>query len=202
MTKNKEKKEVNIWKRIINISFTVILIIIAMITIDYVRVTKYGYTPLFAIKTLELKDGGTKEYMGLGYKVIDYNQIQGRRDIEIGFWNLERNSKPIDISDVDLAIEFTKDEVKAYNKYYKKFLRVKSTLKKVNEKKNIITLGYTDEDGKYSVDIICNLVPEQTNISSFEKDKEITIIGTVKNYKGATKKENKRLYIKNCIAQQ
>lgn len=202
MKKEKGKKEKNIWKKIINIVFTIVVIIITIITIDYIRVTKFEYTPLFAFKTTEYKDGGTKEYYGLGYKVIDYNQIQGRRDMEIGLWNLKHNSKPIDIEDVDLAIELTKDEVKTYNKYYKKFLRIKSNLKDINEKKNIITLGYTDEGGKYSVDIICNLVPEQTNISSFEKDKEITIIGTVNNYKGSTKKENKRLYIKNCIAQQ
>lgn len=202
MSKEKTKKEKNIYKRIINIVFGLLLIIIAIITTDYIRVAKYEYTPLFAIKTKEYKDGGTKVYMGLGYKVIDYNQIQGRRDIEIGLWNLKTNSKPIDIDDVDLAIEFTKDEVKAYNKFYKKFLRVKSTLKEINEKKNTVTLGYTDEDGKYSIDIICKLVPEQTNIVSFEKDKAITIIGTVKEYKGATKKDNKTLYIRNCIAQQ
>lgn len=202
MAKNNETKARKIWKKIINIVFTIIIIIIAIITIDYIRVAKFEYTPLFAIRTETLKDGGTTEYYGLGYKVIDYNQIQGRRDIEIGLWNMKRNSAPIDISDVDLAIEFTKDEEKTYNKYYKKFLRIKSTLKEINEKTNTITLGYSDEDGKYSLDIICKLVPEQTNISSFEKDKEITIIGTVKNYKGSTKKENKRLYIKNCIAQQ
>ncbi len=202
MAKNNETKARKIWKKIINILFTIIIIIIAIITIDYIRVAKFEYTPLFAIRTETLKDGGTTEYYGLGYKVIDYNQIQGRRDIEIGLWNMKRNSAPIDISDIDLAIEFTKDEEKTYNKYYKKFLRIKSTLKKINEKTNTITLGYSDEDGKYSLDIICKLVPEQTNISSFEKDKEITIIGTVKNYKGSTKKENKRLYIKNCIAQQ
>ena len=202
MAKNNETKARKIWKKIINIVFTIIIIIIAIITIDYIRVAKFEYTPLFAIKTETLKDGGTTEYYGLGYKVIDYNQIQGRRDIEIGLWNMKRNSAPIDISDIDLAIEFTKDEEKTYNKYYKKFLRIKSTLKEINEKTNTITLGYSDEDGKYSLDIICKLVPEQTNISSFEKDTEITIIGTVKNYKGSTKKENKRLYIKNCIAQQ
>ncbi|MBR3146460.1 MAG: hypothetical protein IKF47_04265 [Bacilli bacterium] len=202
MAKNNETKARKIWKKIINILFTIIIIIIAIITIDYIRVAKFEYTPLFAIRTETLKDGGTTEYYGLGYKVIDYNQIQGRRDIEIGLWNMKRNSAPIDISDIDLAIEFTKDEEKTYNKYYKKFLRIKSTLKEINEKTNTITLGYSDEDGKYSLDIICKLVPEQTNISSFEKDKEITIIGTVKNYKGSTKKENKRLYIKNCIAQQ
>ena len=192
----------NIWKRIINIVFSIIIIIIAMIVTDYVRVTKFEYTPIFAVKTLELKDGGTTEYMGLGYKVIDYNQIQGRRDIEMGLWNMKRNSSPIDLSDVDLAIEFTTDEVVAYKKYYKEFVRIKSTLVEKNEKDNILTLRYTDEDGKYTLDTICKLVPEQTNISSFEKDKEITIIGTVKNYVGATKKKNKQIYIKNCIAQQ
>ncbi|MBR5370026.1 MAG: hypothetical protein IK137_01845, partial [Bacilli bacterium] len=139
----------NIWKRIINLVFTIIIIIIAMIVIDYVRVNRFEYTPLFAIKTLELKDGGTKEYTGLGYKVIDYNEIQGRRDIEIGLWNMERNSTPIEISDVDLAIEFTNDEGKAFTKYYKKFLKIKSTVLETNEKENKILLRYTDEDGKY-----------------------------------------------------
>ena len=200
--KPKETKSRRIWKRVINLLFIIAVIVIIMVTTDYIRVTKFEYTPVFAIKTLELKDGGTTEYMGLGYKVIDYNQIQGRRDIEIGLWNLKRNSDPIDISDVDLAIEFTNDEVKAYKKYFKKFLRLKSTLIESSEKENIITLRYTDEDGKYTLDTICKLVPEQTNISSFEKDKEITVIGTVKNYVGATKDNNKQIYIKNCIAQQ
>lgn len=191
----------NTWKRIINVVFSIIVIIIIMITVDYIRVTKYGYTPLFAIKTLELKDGGTKEYTGLGYKVIDYNEIKGRRDIEIGLWGMKRNSKPIEISDVDLAIAFTNDEVKAYKKYYKKFMKIKSKVLETKEKENTIVLRYNDEDGKYTLDMICELVPEQTNIKAFEKDKEITIIGTVKNYKGSIKKENKRLYIKNCIAE-
>ena len=191
----------NTWKRIINVVFSIIVIIIIMITVDYIRVTKYGYTPLFAIKTLELKDGGTKEYTGLGYKVIDYNEIKGRRDIEIGLWGMKLNTKPIEISDVDLAIAFTNDEVKDYKKYYKKFMKIKSKVLETKEKENTIVLRYNDEDGKYTLDIICELVPEQTNIKAFEKDKEITIIGTIKNYKGSTKKENKRLYIKNCIAE-
>ena len=198
----KESKPRRIFKRIINLVFTIIIIIMIMIVTDYIRVTRFEYTPVFAVKTQELKDGGTIEYTGLGYKVIDYNQIQGRRDIEIGLWNMKRNTTPIEMSDVDLAIEFTENEGKAFTKYYKKFLRIKSTLVETNEKENTITLRYTDEGGKYTLDTICKLVPEQTNISSFEKDKEITIIGTVKNYVGSTKKKNKQIYIKNCIAQQ
>ena len=189
------------WKRIINVVFSIIIIIVIMITVDYIRVTKYGYTPVFAIKTLELKDGGTKEYTGLGYKVIDYNEIQGRRDIEIGLWGMKRNSKPIEISDVDLAIAFTTDEVKAYKKYYNKFIKTTSTVLETSEKENKIILRYNDEGGKYTLDIICDLIPEQTNISSFEKDKEIIVKGTVKKYVGATKKKNKQIYIKNCIAE-
>jgi len=191
----------NTWKRIINVVFSIIIIIIIMVTVDYIRVTKYGYTPVFAVKTLELKDGGTKEYTGLGYKVIDYNEIQGRRDIEIGLWGMKRNSTPIEVADVDLAIAFTTDEVKAYKKYYNKFVKITSTVLKTNEKDNNITLRYTDEGGKYTLDIICDLVPEQTNISAFEENKNVTVIGTVKKYVGATKKKNKQIYIKNCMAE-
>jgi len=37
--------------------------------------------PVFAIRTHLYKDGGTSIYQGLGYKVIDYNQIDGRKDV-------------------------------------------------------------------------------------------------------------------------
>lgn len=36
---------------------------------------------LFAIKTNRYKDGGTPVYIGVGYKMIDYNQIDGRKDV-------------------------------------------------------------------------------------------------------------------------
>jgi len=189
-------------KFIINIFFTVIILIIAIITIDIVRVAKYDKTPLFAFQTKTYKDGGTKEYVGLGYKVIDYYQLQGRRDIEIGTWDLKYTNNPITIQDIDLAIDLNNDEVKTYKTYYKKFVRIVSTLKKVDKKNKKIILGYTDEDGKYSVDIICNVVDEQTNLSKLEKDKQITIIGTFKDYKTKTNKTNRKVYIKDCIAEQ
>jgi hypothetical protein len=37
--------------------------------------------PLFAILTNLYKDGGTSVYTGLGYQVIDYNQVDGRKDV-------------------------------------------------------------------------------------------------------------------------
>ena len=190
------------YKRIINIFFIVILVIIAMITTDYIRVAKYEKKPLFAIKTKTYKDGGTKVYTGLGYKVIDYNQLQGRRDIEIGTWSIKYNNKPVTYQDIDLAIAFNDDEEKTYKENYKKFVRIVSTLKSVDKKNKKLILGYTDEDGKYSLDITCDLVAEQLNIDKFEENKQITIIGTVKDYKVKTNKNNRHIYIKDCIAEQ
>lgn len=52
-----------------------------MIRTDY-HLAKEEKQPIFAKKTTMAKDGGTIEYLGLGYKVTDYNKIDGRQDIE------------------------------------------------------------------------------------------------------------------------
>ena len=198
---NVDKKYL-ISKILINTFFILSIIIIAIISTDYIRVAKYNKKPLFVIKKKEYKDGGTKEYIGIGYKVIDYNQLQGRRDIEIGTWKLKYNTNPITLEDIDLAIEITDNEENTYKKYYKKFVRIISTLKSIDKKNNNLILEYTDEDGKYSLDIYCRLVDDYKNIDNIEKEKSITIIGTVDKYKTKTKKSNKRIYINNCFAEQ
>ncbi|MBS8263921.1 hypothetical protein DYI25_05665 [Mesobacillus boroniphilus] len=47
---------------------------------DY-YLAKEDKPPNFSILSNVYKDGGTKVYTGLGYKVIDYNQIDGRKDV-------------------------------------------------------------------------------------------------------------------------
>ena len=195
MKRKKDNKNYRKSRIIINIIFTIIMIWLVLICIDTISVNKYNKGPYFAIKLKESKYG-YKEYYGLGYKVIKYNQENGRRDMEIGSWNLKANYTPIDMEDIDLAIEFQKDEVATYKKYYKKFVRIYSSVKEIN--KSNIVIGYNDEDNKYTLDIICNM----KNTRNLEKDKEIIIVGTINDYKGSTKKENKRLYISNCLAAQ
>jgi len=53
--------------------------------------------PKFAIHTSTYKDGGTKEYYGLGYKIIKYNVMGNNGEItknnsEIGSFFLKYNS--------------------------------------------------------------------------------------------------------------
>ena len=94
---DKKVKRTGLFYKIINIIFILIIIIIIIITTDVILVGKYNKGPIFAIPLKEYKDGGTKEYYGLGYKVIKYKQLQGRKDKVIGTYKLKYNTTPINI---------------------------------------------------------------------------------------------------------
>lgn len=183
-------------QKIMNIILTIILIIMILSIIDIIAVVKYNKGPFFAIPTVQYKDGGTKEYYGLGYKVISYHQIQGRRDKELGFWNLQYNTNAITIQDLDLAIELKENRDAFYQNYYRKFVRVISTLQEVDLEKYQIRIGYLDEDEKYSLNIICDIAKDQIGLDTLEVGKPITIIGTMSKW------QNQELYVTNCFAEQ
>lgn len=185
---------------IINIVFTILIIIMIMISIDVICVARYNKGPFFTIKTHTYKDGGTKVYHGIGYKVIKYNQIQGRRDMEIGTWGLKYSDKPTEVSALDLAIEFTNKPTDTYKKYYKEFLQVTGEFISKDEDKNTLTLGYIDEDGKYTLDIICTMA-EKNTITEIDEKNEVTIIGTVESYDLNADGTDKTLYINNCFVE-
>lgn len=195
---NTEKK----YKRIINIVFTIIVLVLAIIAIDVISVARYNVGPFFAIPVEKYKDGGSKAYYGLGYKVIKYHQIQGRRDTEIGFWNLKYNANPVTVKDIDLAIELNENGTDTYKKYYKKFVRIVSTLEKKDTKNNKITLSYQDEGKKYSLDIECSMATKKSALENLSENKAITIIGTVTDYEFKTKEKPNKFFISNCFAEQ
>ena len=196
-----EDRKIRRAKLIINIIFSIIVLLIILVAVDIICVSRFEKGPFFAIPTHTYKDGGTKEYYGLGYKVIKYKQYQGRRDMEIGKWSLKYNAEPITVKDVDMAIAFNDNTAKTYEEYYKKFVRIISTLEKVDKKNHAITIGYNDEGGKYSLDIKCDIVKEQKDID-FEEGKEITIIGTMTDFKPKTENTPNTVYISNCFAEQ
>jgi hypothetical protein len=73
----------DLMKRKLYYIFTIFLICpVLFFTVD-LSLAKLNKPPLFAITTAMYKDGGTKEYKGLGYKVIDYNELdgEGRQDV-------------------------------------------------------------------------------------------------------------------------
>lgn len=56
---------------------------ITVFFIDY-QLAVHQHNPFFAATSRVYKDGGTTEYKGIGYKVVDYNQLMnknGRTDV-------------------------------------------------------------------------------------------------------------------------
>ena len=195
----KEKKTPN-YKKIINICFAIIMAILIMVAIDVISVGRYNRGPYFAVQTKEYDDGGTKEYVGLGYKVIDYKQMNGRQDKVIGSFSLEYNTDVLEVKDIDLAIEFTANEEKAYRNYYKNFVRIESKLKSMDFDNNTIVFGYVDEGGKYSLEMTCNMASEKEELVNIDVDQEVYVTGTITNYKFKTDKTTGKLILSDCFA--
>ena len=87
----------------------IVVLGIVFFTVDYNRV-KNQKKPIFCIQSPAgvILDGGTIEYFGLGYKVIDFHTIAGFDDIKIGTWFMDYND--------------FEEEIKAYEKKYKEKL--------------------------------------------------------------------------------
>ena len=71
-----------------------VLIILGLIffVVDYNRV-KNNERPIFCIHNPAgaMNDGGTVEFFGLGYKVIDFRTLAGFDDLKIGTWFMDYN---------------------------------------------------------------------------------------------------------------
>lgn len=77
--------------KVISIVLVMVIILgLIFFTVDYNRV-KNKQRPVFCINTSSYEDGGTIEYLGLGYKVIDFHTIAGFDDIKIGTWFMDYN---------------------------------------------------------------------------------------------------------------
>ncbi len=67
----------------------IITIILIFFAIDIYRL-RINKEPIFCINTITYRDGGSKEYLGIGYKIIKYNS-NNRQDFEVGTWFLKYN---------------------------------------------------------------------------------------------------------------
>ena len=77
--------------KLIGVIWGIIVILgIIFFSIDYNRV-KNQEKPIFCIQNPAgiMLDGGTIEYFGLGYKVIDFHTLAGYDDIKIGTWFMD-----------------------------------------------------------------------------------------------------------------
>lgn len=75
-------------KVILVVIFVIVILGFIFYAVDFNR-AKNNQKPLFCIKTGTLLDGGTIEYLGIGYKVIDFHTLAGFDDVKIGSWSMD-----------------------------------------------------------------------------------------------------------------
>lgn len=187
--------------KIFNIVFIVAMLVMLIICVDVICVTKYNVGPLFAIKTKTYKDGGTKEYYGLGYKVIKYKEINGRQDVQIGFWGMKYSTEPIIIEDVDLAIEFQNKPEQTANKYYKQYVMITSIIKEIDKEDNEIVLEYTDPDNKYTLEIECEMASDISLLDNYKVKDKVSIKGTIYKFSVREDDDSNSVTISNCFVE-
>lgn len=68
-------------RKILAIIALLIIFSVCTLIFDY-KLASQEKAPKFAIRTATYKDGGTTTYIGFGYKITDYNQLDGRDDIQ------------------------------------------------------------------------------------------------------------------------
>lgn len=70
-------------RNLLLICIVVVILLSTMIIADFNFVLQ-GEKPVFCFIKNAYEDGGTLEYVGFGYKIIDYNAIHGRQDVVLG----------------------------------------------------------------------------------------------------------------------
>lgn len=83
---------------ILGIFLTILLLSIVFRYVDFSRI-RHNKKPLFVVLVKKYKDGGSKEYLGLGYKVISCHNLSGDNSQNIGFYSMDINNVCINSSD-------------------------------------------------------------------------------------------------------
>lgn len=130
--------------------FSIILLVIIILgivffIIDYNRV-KNNNTPMFCINTGTLRDGGSVEYLGLGYKVIDFNTLDEYDDIKIGTWFMNYD-------DFQEEMKSSKNEVGEKNEEENIVQTFNARIEEITDNSNMLVNRTDMENGEYYINI-------------------------------------------------
>ena len=141
-------------KVILIILGVIILLGLTFFAVDYNRV-KNGEKPIFCINTAIIRDGGTKEYLGLGYKVINFNNLNGYDEMKIGSWFMKYDDFENEYNNYTEELSNTKVVVNGYNNIPSITITNDDAIK---IKQILNEFSYDSElcDGIYSYEIIIN----------------------------------------------
>lgn len=171
--------------KILFIFLGIILVLgVTFFAIDYSRV-KEQKKPIFCINVATHRDGGSKEYLGVGYKVIDFHTLEGYNDMKIGTWFVQYNDFDEEMKRYKTHFEEELQE-NDYNIGNHAFNARIEKIKKYNGITTILIEGIESNDinhrGKFnfSVDNDTELLWKETKIelSSLKEGQYVSITST------------------------
>lgn len=86
-----------------------IFCVVAVVLLSTMIIADFNYVlqnqkPIFCFIRNAYEDGGTVEYIGLGYKITDYNAMHGRQDVDLGSI-FKRYDPQIDESKFEIKVD-------------------------------------------------------------------------------------------------
>lgn len=166
--------------------FTIIMIVALVLgTLIFIDILVANYTsvgPFLAVKVKTHNDGGTKEYYGLGYKVIKYRVKDGRNTTVVGSWTLKYDPTSKASTVEELGISFRNNTKEALKNSYKQFFIVTGKIDSIDKTNKKVVLIYEDKDGGNYTTKAEFYLKNISKLKNYSKGATITISGTFTKY--------------------
>ncbi len=166
--------------------FTIIMIVALVLgTLIFIDILVANYTnvgPFLAVKVKTHNDGGTKEYYGLGYKVIKYRVKDGRNTTVVGSWTLKYDPTSKASTVEELGISFRNNTKEALKNSYKQFFIVTGKIDSIDKTNKKVVLIYEDKDGGNYTTKAEFYLKNISKLKKYSKGDTITISGTFTKY--------------------
>ncbi len=166
--------------------FTIIMIVALVLgTLIFIDILVANYAsvgPFLAVKVKTHNDGGTKEYYGLGYKVIKYRVKDGRNTTVVGSWTLKYDPTSKASTVEELGISFRNNTKEALKNSYKQFFIVTGKIDSIDKTNKKVVLIYEDKDGGNYTTKAEFYLKNISKLKNYSKGDTITISGTFTKY--------------------
>lgn len=166
--------------------FTIIMIVALVLgTLIFIDILVANYTsvgPFLAVKVKTHNDGGTKEYYGLGYKVIKYRVKDGRDTTVVGSWTLKYDPTTKATTVEELGISFRNNTKEALKDSYKQFFIVTGKIDSIDKTNKKVVLIYEDKYGGNYTTKAEFYLKNISKLKNYSKGDTITISGTFTKY--------------------
>lgn len=183
--------------------FTIIMIVALVLgTLIFIDILVANYTsvgPFLAVKVKTHNDGGTKEYYGLGYKVIKYRVKDGRNTTVVGSWTLKYDPTSKASTVEELGISFRNNTKEALKNSYKQFFIVTGKIESIDKTNKKVVLIYEDKDGGNYTTKAEFYLKNISKLKNYSKGDTITISGTFVKYTPKTNDVTRTITFNNCI---